>query len=718
MQRLLSSARIVRRPLRFVTVNHGVRGRSLCPCPAYNLDNFPTVVIRQSSSSSTSSSTTTATNPTIVSRLHRLVVSATSGLQPGSSDDDVSSSEPKLEFTRLLEVAKRERSLIGFALAAQLVSASSMLVFPLALGNIVDAVSGSLPADLNSLVALMGGVFVVSGAATSSRVIAMSLAGSRISRQLRVKLYEAIMRQDTAFFDFRKSGELVNRLSNDVPLVSRTLTENLAKILRSGVTATSSLALIMYLSPKLSLITLCSIPPIGLFATVFGRSARKLSRRLVDALAIATQVAAERMGAIRTVRTFGAEIMETRRYARHVDDTYTLAKQVAIADGAYAGSVQLAAQMSLLGVLWFGGRMVLNPADPMTIGALTSFSMYAVNLGVSVAGVGTAYGQLARALGAAYRIFEVVDRKPEGPSSTAGSEKTNFDDETCAGDGNFDIQRAHGYGISLQPGYDATVKFENVRFTYPARPESEVLKGIDLNIRPGEIVAVAGTSGSGKSTLSALLSKLYEPTGGDITLAGTPISELDAAWLRNEIAVVSQVPVLFSGSIAENISYGMRGEVPMAQIVRAAKAAASHDMIMALPDAYNTAVGERGESLSGGQRARIALCRALVRNPRVLVLDEHSAALDAESERAVAQAVLSAASEMKLAVITIAHRTSSLKRAHRVAFLVDGRVAEMDSYDRLMGNEHSRLKQLLAPTHPDIAGDEKEPQHMSRFPLQ
>lgn len=650
------------------------------------------------------------TTESILSRLQRLGSTATQQLtgsptspggrfaqDEGTVGDQTRKSgtiddEPKLQLPRLLQVARPERGLIGFALTAQLVSASSVMLFPLALGRIVDAVTGAPSTDLDSLVTLMGGVFTVAAIASATRVSAMSLAGSRISRTLRTSLFHSILRQETGFFDKRQSGELVNRLSSDVPLVSRTLTENLAKILRNGVTSVASLGFILYLSPKLSLVTLGSIPPIVGFAVIFGRTARRLSRELVDALAAATQVAAERMSAIRTVRMFGAEDLESKRYTRRVDDTYNLARKVALADGLYSGSVQLAAQMSLCGVLWFGGKMVVDPLNPMTIGALTSFSMYAVNLGVAVSGIGTAYGQLTRALGAGYRIFEVIDRHPEGTSSTISS-------QTLSNNGGSTQLRNPTVPISkLEPGYDATVHFKDVHFRYPTQPETPILGGVDLIIRPGEIVAIAGSSGSGKSTMSALLSKLYETTSGEITLGGVPIRDLDTAWLRTQIAVVAQEPVLFHGTVTENIRYAMAEKVSAEQVEKAARAAASHEMILSLPGQYDTLVGERGSSLSGGQRARTALCRALVRDPRVLVLDEHSAALDAESERAVAQAVYTAATDLNMAVITIAHRTSSLRRAHRVAVLANGRVAEIGPYDALMQRQDSHLRRMLNPT--------------------
>ncbi|KAI0561015.1 ABC transporter type 1 [Gracilaria domingensis] len=633
----------------------------------------------------------------LLTRLQRLVSSATQNLNASSTSSD--NPEGRLQISRLLSLARPEKGLIGFALSAQLVSASSMMLFPFALGRVVDAVTGTGPTDLDTLVLAMGGVFTVSAIASATRVAAMSLAGSRISRQLRVSLFHSILRQETAFFDRRQSGELVNRLSSDVPLVSRTLTENLAKMLRNGVTTVSSLTFILYLSPKLSLVTICSIPPIVGFAFIFGRTARKLSRQLVDALAAATQVAAERTSAIRTVRTFGAEGFESSRYAKQVDETYSLAKKVAVADALYSGSVQLSAQMSLVGVLWFGGRMVVNPLDPMTIGTLTSFAMYAVNLGVSVSAMGTSYGQLLRAMGAGYRIFEILDRHPEGRSSTI------VDLDLSATNRHPPLEQEAETNVNgLEPGYDATVRFNDVHFSYPTHPDNAILRGVDLVIRPGEIVAIAGGSGSGKSTVGALLSRLYEPNSGAVELGNTSIAKLDTVWLRNQVAVVSQEPVLFDGSVADNIKYAMPGKIGMDKVHEAAKSAASHKMIMGLPKQYDTRVGERGSSLSGGQRARTALSRALARRPRVLVLDEHSAALDAGSERAVGDALSNAASDLNMAVLTIAHRTSSLRRADRVAVLVEGRVAELDSYEKLMSNPTSHLRRMLVPEIPSKDG--------------
>lgn len=606
---------------------------------------------------------------------------------PASNGDEDADGEQKVHILRLLEVARPERALIALAMGAQVVSAGSTMVFPLALGRIVDAVQAPVASGaaavggLDTLVLAMGGVFTLASFATALRVSVLSLAGTRVSRALRTRLFEAILRQETEFFDRRQSGELTNRLSSDVSAVSRTLTDNLAKLVRAGITCTTSLGLVLYLSPKLSLVALAAFPPIILFAVLFGRNARRLSRELVDALAAATQVAAERIGAIRTVRVFGAERIEAGRYSSRVGETYELARKVAVADGLYAGSLFYSAQMSLLGVLWFGGKMVADPLDPMTVGALTSFAMYSVQLGVSISSIGSAYGQLSRALGSGHRVFEVIDRKPTNESSSLAAEEIakGVDDMVTR---------------SLPSGYDSTVRFDNVHFQYPTKREAAVLNGASFTVPPGKITAVAGGSGSGKSTLAALLMRLYEPDAGKITLGGTPVTGLDPRWLRRQIAMVPQEPVLFNGTVADNIRYAA-GDVDMGAVIQAARTGASHDMIMGLPNGYDTMVGERGESLSGGQRARVALCRALVRKPRVLVLDEHSAALDAESERAVAHAVTAAARERGVAVLIIAHRLSSLRRADQVVFLSAGHIAEQGHFDELVARPDSMLRNML-----------------------
>lgn len=486
------------------------------------------------------------------------------------------------------------------------------MLFPLALGRIVDTVqltSGGA-AELDALAIGLAGVFTVAGASTVVRVSALSLVGGRISRDLRKRLFGSVLAQDTAFFDVRQSGELVNRLSNDVAAVSRTLTDNTAKLLRSGITGTTSLGMVLYLSPKLSATALAFFPPMILFGVVFGRTARRLSRELVDAYAGANQVASERIAAIRTIRLFGAEEYEMERYSRRVDATFGLGRKVAIADGVFAGGMFYAAQMSLLGVLYIGGGMVIDPAADLSVGVLTSFSMYAVNLGVSVSSIGTSYGQLLKALGSGTRVFEVLDRVPTTQTSTlkdrprGGGEPTAKELTGGREDAAAAAEAAALASRVLAPNFDATVTFDDVHFGYGAETQVAtaaaekaplLLRGVNFSVAPGEVVAVAGESGSGKSSLMALLSRLYLPTSGCIRLGGVDVSDLDLAWLRSQVVAVPQEPILFAGTVASNIRYGIPEHVGMDEVIDAARSAASHDMIMSLRNGYDTLVGERGQ---------------------------------------------------------------------------------------------------------------------------
>ncbi len=596
-----------------------------------------------------------------------------------------SQSEQKASISKLLLLAKPERSLIGLALGAQAVSAGATILFPMALGKIVDNMSGGVTGDLQTLMVGLGGIFTLASIATGVRVSALSLAGFRVERNLRKRLFTSILKQETAFFDQRPSGELVNRLSSDIAIVSRTLTQNITKLMRAAITGTGAVSMILYTSPKLALVALAASPPIIIIARIFGRYARVLSRQVVDALASATEVASERISGIRTVRTFGAERIEAERYATRIDDSYDLAKKTAYIDGIYSGSLFGVAQLSLLGVLWIGTNLVADAANPMTIGSLASFVMYSAQLGASLSATGTAYGQLTRAQGSAFQILEVMNREPIDKSSTIHSVTTNEQGMIN------DIIK-----LNRELGKDASVEFDEVFFRYPVNSKNFILRGTSFDIAPGKITAVAGSSGSGKSTIASLIIGLYEKNRGKILFGGKELDDLELSTIRMQIAVVPQDPVLFNGTVAENIVYGTNRNVLMDEIIQASKDAASHEMILSLPKGYDTIVGERGQGLSGGQRARIAMCRALFRNPSLLILDEHSASLDAESERAIADSIQRTSNERNIPVLVIAHRPSTLKMADVVMYLENGRVVEQGRFDKLLKNKAGRLrKQFL-----------------------
>ena len=630
-------------------------------------------------SSSTKSESNSELNKGFKHREQRL----NNASQINSSDAE---EEEKADLSKLIMLAKPESSLIGLALGAQAVSAGATILFPMALGRIVDSMSGGVTGNLDNLMVGLGGVFAAASVATGLRVSALSLAGFRIERNLRKRFFTAILRQETGFFDQRQSGELVNRLSSDVAVVSKTLTTNITKLMRAAITGIGASSMIIYTSPKLALVALAASPPIFILARIFGRYAKVLSRQLADSLAFATEIASERIGSIKTVRILGAERIEAERYASRIDESYSLARKTALIDGAYSGSLFCVAQLSLLSVLWLGKKLVADPSNHMTIGGLASFIMYSAQLGGSLSATGTAYGQLSRAQGAAFRILEVMNRAPKEDSSTIYYSNTNEEGILDNAD-----RKTNAWSKS------GNVEFENVVFEYPTNPNTPVLRGTSFSILPGKVTAIAGSSGSGKSTIGSLLTGMYRKTSGSILLGGQNIEDIDTFTLRKHVSIVPQDPTLFNGTVAENIIYGSRENAKIEDIIATAKYAESHEMISNLPLGYETIVGERGQGLSGGQRARIALCRALFREPSLLILDEHSAALDAESERAIAATIQRTARKLNIPVLAIAHRPSTLRMADNLLFIEDGIIVEQGRFESLLEKQDGKLRKQFIP---------------------
>jgi putative ABC transport system ATP-binding protein/ATP-binding cassette subfamily B (MDR/TAP) protein 10 len=617
----------------------------------------------------------------------------------------------------------------------------------------IDALSATDGLEqLQNIAAIMALLFALGALAVGARVMLLNITGERVARALRKDLFSAMLRQDTSFFDARSTGELVNRLSADASAVARTLTDNVARGIRASITTLSATGFLVYLSPQLTTVSLCMVPAFAAGVALFGRYARRLSRQLLDALAAANQVAAERIAAIRTVRLFAAEKLEVARYGRRIDDTYEIARRVAVIEGIYMSAGFLTAQTSLLGVLWYGGTMVYHGS--MTVGALTSFAMYAVNLGVGVTSLSSAVGQLVRAQGAAARIFEVLDRESCDAASTpsvsstvdlanAVMSSTSFESdqvesirqENLRSSGKYpggDRERSHTFladqgrapevtisslkrssrdGIILPVGYaPPAIEYDHVHFAYPTRPEMPVLRGFQLVIEPGELCALVGGSGSGKSTLHMLLARLYDPDRGEVRFAGHELRKLDASWLRRQIGIVQQEPVLFAGTIAANIAYGRDAQrfppeqsdvtaavsaVDSKELQQVAEAAGAHAFISQLPAGYQTCIGERGAGLSGGQIQRIAIARALFHQPSTLALDEFTSALDLETELQVLDNLLQVIRQRRLTALVITHRVPIMKAADRVAVLAGGVCAEHGPFTTLIQNPRGMLPKML-----------------------
>ena len=556
-----------------------------------------------------------------------------------------------LDLARVIGLARSEWRLLSLGTFALLVETSATLVAPMWVGDLVDGVTQSGDRDqLNRAVVGLLVLFVVSGIAAAARIYWFTVAGERIVFQLRRQLFDALIYRSIAFFDQRRTGELINRLASDTTVLQNTVTVNVSMALRFGLQGFGSIAILLWTSWRLAIVMLAVVPVVALGATLYGRSLRKLSRRVQDALARASEIAEESLSGIRTVRSFDRESMESSRYAEAAEHSFQLSRKRARVAALFTGFVGILGYGAIAAVLWYGGILLLE--GRLSFGELTSFLLYTFTVAFSIAALGGMWSDFARAVGASQRVFELIDGAP--------------------------VQISKGEQLDTPKGL---IRFEGVQFAYPTRPETLILDGFDLVLEPGRVVAMVGPSGGGKSTVAHLISRLYEPRSGVLSLDGVPYSMLDSGWLREQIGVVSQEPLLFASSIEDNIRFG-DPEASDAEVKDAAKAANAADFIEAFEEGYQTLVGERGVQLSGGQKQRIAIARAVLKDPRVLVLDEATSALDAESESLVQEAL------ERLMVgrttLVIAHRLSTVRSADLVVALEEGRIAERGTHDELM----------------------------------
>jgi ATP-binding cassette subfamily B protein len=563
---------------------------------------------------------------------------------------------------RILRLARPEAPRLGLGVIALAVGSGAGLLFPQAIRFIVDeATKGGGIAALDRAAGWLVAIIVVQAAAVAARYALFTIAGERVVARLRTDLFARLLDQEIAFFDENKTGELTNRLASDTTVLQNAVSVNISMGLRFAASVVGGVGFLFYTSPRLTLLMLAVVPPVALGAVAYGRRVRKLSKEVQDALAASSDVAQESIAGVRTVRAFAAEKREASRYAAAVERSFLLARARTITASTFMSVAFGAAYGAAAAVLWYGGRLVA--AGELTAGGLTSFLVYTTLVGFSLGGLSDLWADFMKASGAAERVFELLDRVPAIPTSGGA--------EPAALEGRLD--------------------FEGVSFAYPTRREAEVLSGIDLSVRAGEVVALVGPSGAGKSTIAALLSRLYDPDAGRILVDGREVAELSPAWLRRHIGVVSQEPILFSGSIADNIRYGREGATD-AEIEAAARAANAHDFVSRFPEGYSTRVGERGVQLSGGQKQRIAIARAVLKDPRILVLDEATSALDAESEHLVKEA-LDRLMRGRTTLI-IAHRLSTVVGADRVLVIDGGRVAQSGAHAALV-TEDGLYKRLV-----------------------
>lgn len=507
--------------------------------------------------------------------------------------------------------------------------------------------------DLNRITLALVAIFSLQAVFNFLRVYLLGLVGEGVVADLRKKLYGHLLDLPVPFFDGHKTGEITSRLTADVATVQAAVSQGAAQLVSQAVTLLGASVVLFVINARLTLVMLAVIPPVIIAGALFGRRLRKISTRFQDRVAEANADAEEALGGIRVVKSFTAEDLERGRYGRAIDDSFRLGRARAIARALFVPSMILALFLGVAVVLWYGGRQVLMGA--LAPGDLVAFLMLMLFVAGSVGTFTGLYSQLQEAVGASQRIFELLDLPgdPVTPSAGGGARR-----------------EARG-----------RVAFEGVSFGYGGRGDTLILDGIDLVAEPGEVIALVGPSGAGKSTLVSLLPRFYDPLAGRIVLDDRDLREIELSELRSLLAMVPQETHLFSGSVDENIRYG-RPSASESEVQAAARAANAHEFVSEFPEGYRTTVGERGVKLSGGQRQRLAIARALLKDPRILILDEATSSLDSESE-----ALVQAALERLMAgrtTFVIAHRLSTVLKADRIAVLDHGRIVQLGSHATLL----------------------------------
>lgn len=565
---------------------------------------------------------------------------------------------------KLYKYIKPFRREYGIGMFFLIGSTTTSLIFPKLLGDLVNSANNELVTrSLNEVALLLGIVLLAQSVFSYFRIVLFVNVTEKTLAFLRQDTYNHLIKLPLKFFDQRRVGELNSRISADIILLQETLTTTLAEFIRQIITIIGGIALLAFTSLKLTLFMLAVLPAIMILARVFGKFIRKFSKEVQSQVAESNTIVEETLQGIQSVKSYTNEFFEIGRYRKKTEEI----AQVGIKSGHYKGAFSAFIVFGLFGalvaVIWKGSTLLAS--GELIAGDLFSFVIYSAFVGGTIGGLATVYTSIQKFIGATEDLFDIFKEREENLQEIKVLEAKD---------------ELHGQ-----------ISFKNLTFAYPSRPDENVIRNINVDISANQMVALVGASGAGKSTIAMLLLRLHDATSGGILFDGKDSREFSLSALRSQIALVPQDILLFGGTIRENIAYGKSGATEE-EITEAAQKANAMEFINRFPEKLDTVVGERGTQLSGGQRQRIAIARAVLKNPKILILDEATSSLDSESERLV-QDALEKLMQGRTSVV-IAHRFSTIRKADQILVLEHGQLIEKGTHDELTQLENGIYRNL------------------------